>query len=95
MCRVDAIKAFNEIEVDLKKTLQHLRHDTNKHEPAYFAAVHNLSDKQLTNFSGMPILRDILPSLFPSVKISLGLPPSLRDVRRSFVGTLGRLLTKI
>jgi len=50
--RVDAIKAFNEIEVDLKKMLQHLRHETNKHEPAYFAAVHNLSDKQLTNFSG-------------------------------------------
>ena len=33
--------------------LQHLRHETNKHEPAYFAAVYNLSDKQLTNFSGM------------------------------------------
>jgi hypothetical protein len=53
--RSDAIKAFNEIEVDLKKMLQHLRHQTNKHEPAYFAAVHNLSDKQLTNFSGMHI----------------------------------------
>jgi hypothetical protein len=51
--RIDAIKAFSEIEVDLKKMLQHLRHETNKHEPAYFAAVHNLSDKQLTNFSGM------------------------------------------
>ena len=50
---MDAIKAFSEIEVDLKKMLQHLRHETNKHEPAYFAAVHNLSDKQLTNFSGM------------------------------------------
>ncbi|KAH8784076.1 hypothetical protein BGZ57DRAFT_884674 [Hyaloscypha finlandica] len=49
--KIDAIKAFNEIEVDLKKMLQHLRHDTTKHEPAYFAAVHNLSDKQLTNFS--------------------------------------------
>jgi len=47
----ESIKVFNEIEVDLKKTLQHLRHETNKHEPAYFAAVHNLSDKQLTNFS--------------------------------------------
>lgn len=47
----ESIKAFNEIEVDLKKMLQHLRHDTNKHEPAYFAAVKNLSDHQLTNFS--------------------------------------------
>lgn len=46
-----AIKAFNEIEVDLKKTLQHLRHETNKHEPAYFAAVQTLSDHQLTSFS--------------------------------------------
>jgi hypothetical protein len=53
LLRADAIKAFNEIEVDLKKMLQHLRHDTNKHEPAYFSAVHNLSDKQLTNFSCM------------------------------------------
>jgi len=47
----ESIRAFNEIEIDLKKTIQHLRHDTNKHEPAYFAAVKNLSDKQLTNFS--------------------------------------------
>lgn len=67
--REESIKAFNEIEVELKKTLQHLRHETNsklplfsgqeppntwqEHEPAYFAAVHNLSDKQLTNFSGI------------------------------------------
>lgn len=47
----ESIKAFNEIEVDLKKTLQHLRHETNKHEPEYFTLVRNLSDKQLTNFS--------------------------------------------
>jgi len=47
----ESIKAFNEIEVDLKTKLQHLRHETNKHEPQYFAAVQNLSDKQLTNFS--------------------------------------------
>jgi len=47
----ESIKAFTEIELDLKKTLQHLRHETNKHEPAYFAAVHRLSDQQLTNFS--------------------------------------------
>jgi len=46
-----AIKAFNEIEIDLKKMIQHQRHDANKHEPSYFAAVHNLSDHQLTNFS--------------------------------------------
>jgi hypothetical protein len=25
----DSVKAFNEIEVELKKTLQHLRHDMN------------------------------------------------------------------
>jgi len=50
----ESIKVFNEIEVDLKKMLQHLRHETNKHEPEYFAAVRNLSDKQLTNFSGIP-----------------------------------------
>jgi len=47
----ESIEAFNKIETELKKTLQHLRHETNKHEPAYFAAVKNLSDQQLTNFS--------------------------------------------
>ncbi|KAG4443592.1 hypothetical protein IFR05_000969 [Cadophora sp. M221] len=47
----ESIKAFNEIEVDLKKMLQHLRHETDKHEAEYFAAVKNLSNEQLTNFS--------------------------------------------
>jgi len=47
----ESIKIFFDIEVDLKKTLQHMRHDMNKHEPAYFAAVEQLSDAQLTNFS--------------------------------------------
>jgi len=47
----DSIKIFFDIEVELKKTLQHMRHDMNKHEPAYFAAVEQLSDAQLTNFS--------------------------------------------
>jgi len=47
----ESIKAFSEIEMDLKKTLQHMRHERNKHEPEYFAAVGDLSDKQLTNFS--------------------------------------------
>ncbi|TVY75568.1 hypothetical protein LSUE1_G004616 [Lachnellula suecica] len=49
--KVESIKAFDEIEVDLKKMLQHLRHETNKHEPEYFKAVSNLSDHELTNFS--------------------------------------------
>jgi len=49
--KAESITAFREIEVELKKTLQHLRHDCNKHEPSYFAAVNHLSDKQLTTFS--------------------------------------------
>jgi hypothetical protein len=67
----ESIKAFKEIEVDLKKYLQHARHSYNsesyvgfsgtgllihaiaEHEPEYFAAVANLSDEQLTTFSGM------------------------------------------
>jgi hypothetical protein len=47
----EAIKAFTEIEVELKKKLQHLRHSTDKHEPEYFQAVKHLSNHQLTNFS--------------------------------------------
>jgi len=47
----ESIKAFTEIEVDLKKMLQHQRYEQNKHEPEYFYAVKNLSDQQLTTFS--------------------------------------------
>jgi len=47
----ESVKIFSDIEVELKKTLQHMRHDMNKHEPAYFAPVQQLSDAQLTNFS--------------------------------------------
>lgn len=47
----ESIEAFCKIEADLKKNLQHLRHEYNKHEPAYFHAVKNLSDEQLTTFS--------------------------------------------
>ncbi|PQE17577.1 hypothetical protein CJF30_00009573 [Rutstroemia sp. NJR-2017a BBW] len=47
----DSIVAFRKIETDLKKMLQHLRHETDKHEPQYFQAVAHLSNQQLTNFS--------------------------------------------
>ncbi|TVY43178.1 hypothetical protein LSUB1_G001102 [Lachnellula subtilissima] len=49
--KAESIEVFNKIHVDLKKALQHKRHETNKHEPQYFQAVANLSDQQLTNFS--------------------------------------------
>ncbi|PQE33798.1 hypothetical protein CJF32_00011197 [Rutstroemia sp. NJR-2017a WRK4] len=47
----DSIVAFRKIETDLKKMLQHLRHETDKHEPQYFQAVAHLSNQQLANFS--------------------------------------------
>jgi len=47
----ESINSFNEIEVDLKKTLQHDRHTFNKHEPAFFAAVDSLTDEDLASFS--------------------------------------------
>jgi len=47
----ESIVAFNKIETELKKMLQHLRHQTDKHEPQYFEAVSGLDDKQLTTFS--------------------------------------------
>ncbi|KAI9644453.1 hypothetical protein NHQ30_006474 [Ciborinia camelliae] len=46
----DSIIAFNKIETELKKKLQHLRHETNKHEPQYFAPISHLSDHTLTSF---------------------------------------------
>jgi len=47
----ESIKAFYSIQVELKRKLQHLRHDMSKHEPEYFSAVDDLTDEQLTDFS--------------------------------------------
>ncbi|KAL1883858.1 hypothetical protein VTK73DRAFT_7646 [Phialemonium thermophilum] len=47
----ESIKAFKEVEHELKKQLVHLRHQYNKHEPEYFAAVSDLSDSDLTSFT--------------------------------------------
>ncbi|KAI5462985.1 hypothetical protein BGZ63DRAFT_422391 [Mariannaea sp. PMI_226] len=47
----ESIKAFSHILTDLKKQLVHLRHEYNKHEPQYFAAVAKLSNEELTHFS--------------------------------------------
>ena len=42
---------FNEIQHELKKHLIHTRHQHDKHEPEYFAAIKHLSDAQLADFS--------------------------------------------
>lgn len=47
----ESIKVFGQIEHDLKKTLVHLRHEHNKHEPEYFAATEHLSDSELVRFT--------------------------------------------
>ncbi|KAI2622956.1 hypothetical protein GGS26DRAFT_233366 [Hypomontagnella submonticulosa] len=47
----ESLKAFSEIESELKKTLLHMKHTYLKHEPEYFAAVQSLSDNELTSFS--------------------------------------------
>ncbi|KAI1364449.1 hypothetical protein F5Y08DRAFT_212262 [Xylaria arbuscula] len=47
----ESLKAFAEVEADLKKQLLHLKHTYLKHEPEYFAAVQDLSDADLTAFS--------------------------------------------
>ncbi|KAJ9157288.1 hypothetical protein NKR23_g129 [Pleurostoma richardsiae] len=47
----ESIKAFKEIEHELKKELVHLRHDHDKHEKEYFEAVSHLSDHDLAAFS--------------------------------------------
>ncbi|KAH8592440.1 hypothetical protein B0O99DRAFT_629745 [Bisporella sp. PMI_857] len=49
--KAESFEAFKTIEAELKKNLQHIRHEHNKHEPEYFAAVADLSDEQLTTFS--------------------------------------------
>ncbi|KAI0430419.1 hypothetical protein F5Y09DRAFT_230041 [Xylaria sp. FL1042] len=47
----ESLKAFTEVEAELKKELLHLRHTYLKHEPEYFAAAAHLSDADLTSFS--------------------------------------------
>ena len=47
----DTIEAFNAILPDLKHKLVHLRRDYSKHEKEYFAAVENLSNHDLADFS--------------------------------------------
>ncbi|KAG9245634.1 hypothetical protein BJ878DRAFT_418797 [Calycina marina] len=47
----ESINAFKEIEIDLKKLLQHMRHEHDKHESEYFSAVSQLSDHELTTFT--------------------------------------------
>ncbi|KAH8808380.1 hypothetical protein F5884DRAFT_792005 [Xylogone sp. PMI_703] len=49
--REESITTFIELMPEIKKALVHLRHSTTKHDPSYFAAVGNLSNSQLTNFS--------------------------------------------
>jgi len=51
-----SITAFEDILVDIKRSLQHLRHDHDKHEPEYFAAVKDLSNEQLTNFDAKDLV---------------------------------------
>ncbi|APA14925.1 hypothetical protein SS1G_14386 [Sclerotinia sclerotiorum 1980 UF-70] len=46
----DSIIAFNKIETELKRKIQHLRHETDKHEPQYFAPISHVSDHTLTSF---------------------------------------------
>ncbi|CAK7268096.1 hypothetical protein SEPCBS119000_002887 [Sporothrix epigloea] len=46
-----SIKAFGEIEEELKTKLIHLRHEHDKHEPQSFAAARQLSDAELSDFS--------------------------------------------
>ncbi|KAI0151852.1 hypothetical protein GGR57DRAFT_173968 [Xylariaceae sp. FL1272] len=47
----ESIKAFGEVEEELKKQLLHMKHTYLKHEPEYFAAVQDLSDADLTSFT--------------------------------------------
>lgn len=49
--KAEAVKSFRELEHTLKKELVHLRHEHDKHEPEYFAAVAHLSDHDLAGFS--------------------------------------------
>ncbi|KAK4044593.1 hypothetical protein C8A01DRAFT_31383 [Parachaetomium inaequale] len=46
----ESVRVFHQIEHELKRSLVRTRHEYNKHEPEYFAAVEHLSDAQLAGF---------------------------------------------
>ncbi|POR35374.1 Uncharacterized protein TPAR_04432 [Tolypocladium paradoxum] len=46
----ESITAFTHLLLELKRSLVHLRHDHQKHEAEYFAAVDHLNDHQLAGF---------------------------------------------
>ncbi|KAG7292328.1 hypothetical protein NEMBOFW57_002363 [Staphylotrichum longicolle] len=46
----ESIRVFKQIEHELKRSLVRLRHESNKHEPEYFAAAEHLRDAQLAGF---------------------------------------------
>ncbi|KAK3906820.1 hypothetical protein C8A05DRAFT_40369 [Staphylotrichum tortipilum] len=82
----EAINVFRQIEHELKRALVRLRHESNKHEPEYFAAVEHLSDAQLAGF-GVDDLREVRVGvsayglhLFGKVHI-----PSLPDEGPAFI----------
>ncbi|KAK4673527.1 hypothetical protein QC763_112810 [Podospora pseudopauciseta] len=47
----ESLRVFEQIEHELKKTLVHIRHEHDKHEPEYFAAAEHLSDAELAGFT--------------------------------------------
>ncbi|KAK4659717.1 hypothetical protein QC762_112810 [Podospora pseudocomata] len=47
----ESLRVFEQIEHELKKTLVHIRHEHDKHEPEYFAATEHLSDAELAGFT--------------------------------------------
>ncbi|VBB72756.1 Putative protein of unknown function [Podospora comata] len=47
----ESLRVFEQIERELKKTLVHIRHEHDKHEPEYFAATEHLSDAELAGFT--------------------------------------------
>ncbi|KAK4180436.1 hypothetical protein QBC36DRAFT_320280 [Triangularia setosa] len=47
----ESLRVFEQIQHELKKTLVHIRHEHNKHEPEYFAAAEHLSDAELAGFT--------------------------------------------
>ncbi|KAK1757552.1 hypothetical protein QBC47DRAFT_376338 [Echria macrotheca] len=54
----ESLNVFREIEHELKKRLVHTRHEHNKHEKEYFAAVDHLTDAELAGF-GLDDFREV------------------------------------
>ncbi|CAP69625.1 uncharacterized protein PODANS_1_12810 [Podospora anserina S mat+] len=86
----ESLRVFEQIEHELKKTLVHIRHEHDKHEPEYFAATEHLSDAELAGFTLTTSSKFVSPSPHTGFISSAksGFPLCLMMAQPTFISVL-------